>query len=234
MGAGSRLVALFAMLGCGGAIVGACSSSDTSSDIADSGGGIDATTPNEGAAPEGGKEAAVGPDGGDGGGVDGGEGGVADSGCPVGTSIATVDAGAQWGCLQSACMSELAACASDCVCNSALLGALVCVAGGQSATACFTNAIQQNLGDLYVVAVGSCLQTNAVACLAVGEGGTDAAADATPGEGGGRDGGQDGSLEAGTDAGSGDGSDGASSSDGSGGASDATSDAGTGDAPSGD
>ena len=226
MGASSRFIALFAILGSAGAAFAACSSSDTSSESPDSGGtaGSDATTMSEGAAPATGKDAAGGSDDG-GGGADGDAGAPVDSSsCPVvDVSVATVDAGPLWACLESACMPELTACAADCVCNDALLVALLCAAGGTSPVTCFTNAIQQNLGDFAVVGVGTCLQTNALACLAVSEGGTDAGADAVDGQGGRSDGGQEGGPDASTDGGS------EGSSDASGGSSDGA----AGDSPSG-
>jgi hypothetical protein len=56
---------------------------------------------------------------------------------PMDASAATVDAGNLWGCLESACMAQVVACAADCACNNAVLAALQCVATGGSQTTCF-------------------------------------------------------------------------------------------------
>jgi hypothetical protein len=78
--------------------------------------------------------------GGTSGGAAGAGAGGADAGqacTPMDASAATIAAGPLWGCLQSACMAQLVACASECACNNAVLGALQCVATGGGQTTCF-------------------------------------------------------------------------------------------------
>jgi hypothetical protein len=98
-------------------------------------------------------------------GADGGETGPSDACLAVDISAATVDAGKTWGCLESACSSQLAMCAGDCVCNDAMLSALLCAATGQElSTDCFTAEIAAHIGDPTVVVIGNCLLSNAALC----------------------------------------------------------------------
>lgn len=175
---------------CSGIVASGCSSDDTS------GGppaGSDATTDganNDGA----GGEAATSDSPSEGSVLDGSATSDAISDAPlcspIDASIATVAAGSLWGCYQAACSMQLAACAADCICNDAMLGALRCAADGGSGTACFLAAIGKNIGVSSVVEVGNCLVMGAGAAMCGGDAGTDAAADAT----------RDSAVESGADA----------------------------------
>ena len=77
-------------------------------------------------------------------------------GCAVSVNAATVDAGSLWGCFQQACSTQLTACAADCTCNTAIVGALECVATGGSMTTCFTTA---STADTNAQNVVTCLVT---------------------------------------------------------------------------
>jgi hypothetical protein len=124
---------------------------------------------------------------------------------PFDASVATIPTGdPTWTCFQSMCATELGACAADCVCNDAILGALLCSAApGANQTNCFIAglAMSPTLGGT----VFGCLQMKRAACTPEGgaEGGTeggssDSGADGAT-EGGGGDGGVDGGGDAGTD-----------------------------------
>jgi hypothetical protein len=205
-----------------GAAASGCDSSSDNQAVGDS--GSDATTPDampmgdataatdaNATTGDGGDASATTGDGGDAGATTTGDGGDAgattgdgsarDSATctPVDASIATVAAGATWGCFQSACASQLSACAVDCTCNDALLGALVCAGTGGSSTGCFTAEITQHLGDTAVVLVGNCLQSTT--CPAAGaEAGVDGGAQPDTGA----DAGVDAGTEAGSDSGASD------------------------------
>ena len=128
------------------------------------------------------------------GGTGGGAGG-ADAGAPctaMDASVATIDSGTRWACLQGVCMAPLEACAADCVCNNAVLAALQCSATGGSQTTCFTPVFSAGSTGNAVV---TCLVTSSPGCTpmldAAPEGPEDSGADASgeggadaPGEGG--------------------------------------------------
>jgi hypothetical protein len=82
--------------------------------------------------------------------------------------VATFDSGSsQWTCLQGKCAAELTTCASDCLCNNAIVGALMCAQADAAATmACFVNAIESGpgMGDMNLGNVGTCLSTNTAMC----------------------------------------------------------------------
>src|SRR5258708_141655 len=63
-----------------------------------------------------------------------------DGGCPA-VSWQPVPAFAGcWDCMWRGCSTQLAACASDCVCSQAVANAIACANGGGGAGACFTDA----------------------------------------------------------------------------------------------
>lgn len=136
----------------------------------------------------GGKVGSGGSNGSGGSSGSGGGAGGADAGAactPMTSSAATIDAGTLWGCLETACMTQLVACASDCVCNNAVLAALQCVAGGGNQMTCFTPLASAGSGGLSVV---TCLLMSTATCNpnvdAGSEGPGDSAADAPAGSGG--------------------------------------------------
>ncbi len=106
-------------------------------------------------------------------GDDGGSDGASDDGggmtcTPVSTlNAATIDAGAGWGCLQTACSASLTACGADCLCNNAIINGLLCVedAGATSAadqamalTKCLTGTIGPIYGtNMAAMNAGTCL-----------------------------------------------------------------------------
>jgi len=175
---------------CSGIAASGCSSDDTSGSQTV---GSDATAdgPSNDAA---GGDTATADASGEGSVLDGGQVGDALSDAPVcaplDASIATVAAGPLWGCYQAACSMELAACAADCVCNDAMLGALRCAADGGSGTTCFLSAIAKNVGAPGVVEVGNCLVLGAGFAACGGDAGSDASSDAS----------RDAAVESGADA----------------------------------
>jgi hypothetical protein len=116
---------------------------------------------------------------------------------PVDASVETVAAGPQWGCFQSACSTQLTACAADCLCNRTILTSLGCAAAGGDSTTCFTNAVVSSGAESAVVVALGCLRTNMGMCSGGGtEGGTEGGAEGGPAEGG-SDTGVDGGTESG-------------------------------------
>lgn len=102
---------------------------------------------------------------------------------PITANPGTLDGGALWACYQAACKSQLAACAGECVCNTAFDTALSAIQmmGQSSATTELTTAsgVSTIAGN-----VGTCLlmtQTSGACGAPVPEGGTEG------GEGGGSD-----------------------------------------------
>jgi hypothetical protein len=95
-------------------------------------------------------------------------------------SAATINAGALWGCFESACMAQLVACASECACNNAVLGALQCAATGGSQTTCFAPVATAGTNGM---AVAICLFTSTSSCSPNLDAGSDGPADA-PDQGG--------------------------------------------------
>jgi hypothetical protein len=115
----------------------------------------------------------------------GGAGGADAAACtPMDASAATINGGALWACFESACMTQLVACASDCACNNAVLGALQCAATGGGQTTCFAPVAAVGTNGM---AVAICLLTSTSSCSpnldagseGPGDGGGDAGADAT-------------------------------------------------------
>jgi hypothetical protein len=158
-----------------GAVAVACSSSSSSSSPA----GDDASADAPSSEDAGGAEAAA---------------CVANS-----MSVATLDGGATWGCIQAACDSMgLSACAADCVCNNAILSALACVQtmGAANTMSCFTTALTAAESDTAVQGLLSCLEAKSASCggpaIDGGEAGTTS-----------HDGGEAGTSEAGTSEGGG-------------------------------
>jgi len=84
----------------------------------------------------------------------------ADAACtPSSVGVATIDAGAVFGCYQTACSTELRGCATDCVCNAAVMQGLQCLlADAGSAQNCFYPPILRNASDLKVRSAGTCLE----------------------------------------------------------------------------
>jgi hypothetical protein len=84
---------------------------------------------------------------------------AAETACaPSPVDVATVDAGALWGCYQTACASELSGCAADCVCNATVMSGLQCLLDGAgSADSCFYPPILSNASNVQVRAAGTCL-----------------------------------------------------------------------------
>jgi len=88
----------------------------------------------------------------------GGDGGVEDAAeeaeaavmcTPSGVNVETFDSGSSsWACYQAMCTPSLTACAADCTCDNAILGALLCAAdaGASGTMACFVTAFG-NLGS---------------------------------------------------------------------------------------
>ena len=96
---------------------------------------------------------------------------------PLPINSATFDAGSPiWSCLQAACGPSLATCATDCVCNNAVLAALSCQADGGTSTTCFTPVASTDTAGGAVI---TCLLAKTAGCGLVLDGGTDAASDAT-------------------------------------------------------
>jgi hypothetical protein len=87
-------------------------------------------------------------------------GGGADPACvPSQESVATVDAGALFGCYQTACASELSGCAADCVCNAAVTTGLECLlADAGTGHSCFYPPILRNASNVAVRSAGTCLE----------------------------------------------------------------------------
>jgi hypothetical protein len=57
------------------------------------------------------------------------------------------------------CASELGTCAADCVCNGAIMTALLCLsADAGSVQSCFYPPIVRNASDMAVRSAGTCLQ----------------------------------------------------------------------------
>ncbi len=152
-------------------------------------------------------------EGGDDSGSDGGA-------CPADANIATIDSGtSSWACVQRTCATDggLIACGDDCTCNTALLGALQCVAmkGGADAsqadtTSCFLTAFSAAGGGSEVASVITCLMASAGPCAGiVVDGGVEGGShegggsDSGGSDGGGSDGG--GSDGGGSDGGGSDG-----------------------------
>jgi hypothetical protein len=151
-------------------------------------------------------------DGGDSGGTtsEGGGGGDAPACTPVDASVTTIDGGALWACFNTtaACGAELMACANDCICNSAMIAALLCVAdaGGASAPAnAMTTCVTQQLGmapgaatDSTIAPLLGCLTGKGRnACEPATEGGAETGTSEGGGEGGGSEGGSEGGSDAG-------------------------------------
>jgi|SRR5581483_6825085 len=140
-------------------------------------------------------------------------------------SIATLDGGSMWGCVQTTCDSMgLSACAADCVCNNAIVASLACIQAkgatitGSQTMACFTTNLGGVATETAVAGFIPCLTKAGMSCAGIGvEGGT---------EGGSGDAG-DGGGSTTSDAGDGGGSTTSDASDGGG------SDAGASDAPAG-
>jgi hypothetical protein len=125
---------------------------------------------------------------------------------PVDASVETIAAGSQWGCYQSACSTQLTACAADCICNGTILASLGCAAAGGDSVTCFTNAIISSRSESQVVLTLGCLQMKMGMCSGTTEGGTEAGteggAEGGPAEGGadtGVDGGTEGGVDGGVD-----------------------------------
>jgi hypothetical protein len=140
----------------------------------------------------GGASASTGTSGttGTGGSSGGGTGGSADAGpacTSMGPNVATINAGPLWACFESACMTQLVACAADCACNNAVIAALQCVPTGGSQMTCFAPVITAGPTGM---AVAICLFTSTSACSASPDAGSD----------GPEDSGADASGEGGTDA----------------------------------
>jgi len=100
-------------------------------------------------------------------GEDSGDTGVEDAACvpTPGVNVSTFDAGSIWGCTVAACADAgLDMCGTDCSCNNAVLGALLCIAdaGESQAVDCFTTALTPVFADPTVAAVATCLQSQAV------------------------------------------------------------------------
>jgi hypothetical protein len=94
---------------------------------------------------------------------------------PIAANPGTLDGGALWACYQAACKSQLAACAADCLCNTAFDTALQAIAmmGQSSATSELTTAsgVSTAAGN-----VGTCLlqtQTSGACGAPAAEGGTE-------------------------------------------------------------
>jgi hypothetical protein len=122
--------------------------------------------------------------GGEGGGDDGGAEAAMMACTPAPVNIATFDAGSVWSCTQAACMSMgLAACGSDCTCNSAVFAALECVANdGGNSTTCFTNALSPVISDMTVLNFATCLMSKPVSnCAGPTDGGGGDSAPSTDG-----------------------------------------------------
>jgi hypothetical protein len=109
----------------------------------------------------------------------------ADAACvPSSVGIATVDAGALFGCYQTACSKELSGCATDCVCNGAIMSGLQCLlADAGSAQDCFYSPILRNAADPTVRSAGTCLE------LVLMDGGCERNAGGQPEDGSGGEGG---------------------------------------------
>jgi hypothetical protein len=150
-----RLLVATSLLGAG-AVAVACSSSS-------SGGG--------GGTPE------AGTDSGD----DGAMGADAPACVPNAMKVSTLDGGASWGCIETACKTELTACAADCDCNNAVLGALSCIQtmGVAATMTCFTTALTPVVTNAAVTPLITCLQGHSAGCGGpVVDGGGDAHSDA--------------------------------------------------------
>jgi hypothetical protein len=207
MGVSKWMVWFSVVIGCAGAVAWGCGSSDNNQGGGDAGSDAEAV---DGATNDAVGETATSDSSGidgavvDSGGVldggsavdSGGDAATADSpACtPVDASIAAIAAGPVWGCFQAACASQLTACATDCVCNDAMLRALECAANGESSTTCFEDALAQNARDSNVMLVGGCLESVQAKC----SGGADAGGDARSGAdgSGGADATSDGPSEA--------------------------------------
>ena len=94
-------------------------------------------------------------------------------------NVETLDGGAQWSCLQTACKASLTACAAECECNNAVLASLLCSADGGTPTACFTPLAT---GDMLAQGVITCLAMDTMSTgpcpqpgTGTGDGGGDAA-----------------------------------------------------------
>jgi hypothetical protein len=124
----------------------------------------------------------------------GGDRGSPDTGppcTPVGVSAATLDAGATWGCFQQACSAALTTCASECVCNNAVIGALACVRDGGTQPNCFDPLVGAGSNGLTVVTCLSSSGSCGMRADAAGEAGDGGAVPEGGGERGGADGGAD-------------------------------------------
>lgn len=118
----------------------------------------------------------IGSGGGTGSGGSGGGGGAdAGTACTsMDASAATIDAGTLWGCFENACMTQLAACASECACNNAVLAALQCVATGGNQMTCFTPVATTGTNGL---PVATCLFTSTSGCNSALDAGSEGPAD---------------------------------------------------------
>jgi hypothetical protein len=107
-------------------------------------------------------------------------------------NVGTFDSGsAQWACFQQHCGAVLANCATEACCNNSILGALLCVADGGTATNCFTPALT------------AAMDTDASTCIVtVSTAGT--CNGATDGGDGGREGGEGGTPSDASDGGTSD------------------------------
>jgi hypothetical protein len=109
-------------------------------------------------------------------------GGMEAAACMMGASVATFDGGAAWSALVTSCMA-LPKCATDCICNNAVLAGLECIAaeGGVGnlmiETACFTSALTPVASNMNAIGV--------IACLQAAAGGGDGGEGGAPAEGGG-------------------------------------------------
>jgi hypothetical protein len=105
----------------------------------------------------------------------------ATGGCSTypGVTVANVDAGAQsptWGCVETNCGAQLAACAADCKCNDLILKAFFASHDEASANAAFKAALDNGGPPADAILVGVCLQTFQSSCPMWGSGSADAAA----------------------------------------------------------
>jgi hypothetical protein len=97
-----------------------------------------------------------------------------------GVTVTNVDAGPQsptWGCVETNCGAQLAACAADCECNDLILKAFFASHDEASANAAFKAALASGGPPADAILVGVCLQTFQSSCPMWGSGTTvDAAA----------------------------------------------------------
>jgi hypothetical protein len=103
----------------------------------------------------------------------------ATGGCPTypGVTVANVDAGAQsptWGCVETNCSAQLAACGADCKCNDLMLKAFFASHDETSANAAFKAALDNGNPPADAILVGVCLQTFQSSCPMWGSGSADA------------------------------------------------------------